>query len=172
MSNKEDAIKGIFTAIGFIKATAPFDIRDALISELSSAVNFIDATEHQHEEFKESWLSYFKKYYVKSTHAGYLPELFNHMAAGEVIARGIIQERFSQFSDELSAADSEHSTWLTDTVQAAATLNEDAGKLMRAAIDCHFHDGELENVRIEADRVITTAIRVLINLPRSERQRS
>ncbi|MDU3932748.1 MAG: hypothetical protein E7G96_04910 [Serratia liquefaciens] len=56
MNNKDVVLRGLFSAIGFIRAAAPYDVRDEIISELNSAVNSVRNNE-PHEEYKAAWLN-------------------------------------------------------------------------------------------------------------------
>jgi hypothetical protein len=56
MSNKNEAINGINRAIGYVRATAPYNVRGVIVDELNSSAEFIENM-GQHEEFKAAWLN-------------------------------------------------------------------------------------------------------------------
>ncbi|MBF8103806.1 hypothetical protein I1A46_01530 [Serratia liquefaciens] len=149
----------------------------AFISQMNQALRRIQ--DHNKPEVRlfadfdavkiEDLRAYIRKYYAKGIRSGYLTGLSCYLAEREASTRAVIQEAISQISDELAAAEKKHPSWPTDTVHATAILNEEAGELTQAAIDYHYDNGSLEQIRREAAQVGAMAIRVLINLPYAER---
>ncbi|WP_147839834.1 hypothetical protein [Serratia nevei] len=56
MTNKQDAMNAVNRAIGFIRASADYDVCNKFAEELNSALDFIGNT-GQHEEYKAAWLN-------------------------------------------------------------------------------------------------------------------
>lgn len=68
---------------------------------------------------------------------------------------------------ELERAKAKHPTWPTNTLEQVAILAGESGECLQAAL--HFVEGrgDIERVRTEAIQVGAMAIRVLMNLERS-----
>lgn len=56
MANKQDAMNAVNRAIGFIRATADYDVCNKFSAELNGALDFIENT-GKHEEYKAAWLN-------------------------------------------------------------------------------------------------------------------
>ncbi|MEN4246311.1 hypothetical protein P9A06_17120 [Serratia marcescens] len=56
MTNKQDAISAVNRAIGFIRATADYDVCNKFAAESNSALDFMENT-GRHEEYKAAWLN-------------------------------------------------------------------------------------------------------------------
>jgi NTP pyrophosphatase (non-canonical NTP hydrolase) len=66
---------------------------------------------------------------------------------------------------ELRAAIDKHPAWPDDQVHASAILAEEAGEVVRAAIDHEWAGGPTKDIRKEAAQAGAMAIRLLMNLP-------
>lgn len=70
--------------------------------------------------------------------------------------------------DELRKAEEKHPGWPSDVVHAAAILGEEAGEVVKAALDLHyggFKEMDMDNLKTEAAQTGAMAIRLLVNLP-------
>jgi len=65
---------------------------------------------------------------------------------------------------ELERAEKKHPAWPKDVVHAAAIVNEEAGELIRAALQYQYEDGESKELVKEAIHTAATCIRFLKNL--------
>lgn len=100
------------------------------------------------------------------------PDCRHHVCEGVYFHDLLHSVAIAQVKEELKKAEKKHPAWPSDAVHAAAILGEEAGELIKAAIDYHYHGGSLENVRIEAAQVGAMAIRVLSALPYAERPKA
>ncbi|EMK7712515.1 hypothetical protein V9P72_004084 [Yersinia enterocolitica] len=75
----------------------------------------------------------------------------------------------SEIIDEVIRASSIHPTWPTDAVHAASILTEESGELMKAAIEYHYNNGDIEAVREEAVQTGAMALRVLMHIDKYKR---
>ncbi|CNI40513.1 hypothetical protein [Yersinia mollaretii] len=75
----------------------------------------------------------------------------------------------SEIIDEVIRASSIHPTWPTDAVHAVSILTEESGELMKAAIEYHYNNGDIEAVREEAVQTGAMALRVLMNIDKYKR---
>ncbi|UJD79840.1 hypothetical protein FS595_09065 [Serratia rubidaea] len=100
------------------------------------------------------------------------PDCRHHVCEGVYFHDLLHSVAIAQVKEELEKAEKKHPAWPTDAVHAAAILGEEAGELIKAAIDYHYHGGSLEDVRIEAAQVGAMAIRVLGGLPYAERPKA
>ncbi|OWF73311.1 hypothetical protein B4902_08510 [Yersinia frederiksenii] len=62
-----------------------------------------------------------------------------------------------------------HPKWPTDVVHAVSILTEESGELMKAAIEYHYNNGDIEAVREEAIQTGAMALRVLLNIDKYKR---
>jgi predicted transcriptional regulator len=67
--------------------------------------------------------------------------------------------------DELDRAETLHPSWPTDHIHQAAIVAEEAGELVRAALNHTYHGEDAEEMRKEAIQTGAMAIRFLVNLP-------
>lgn len=67
---------------------------------------------------------------------------------------------------ELRKAEQKHPTWPDDQIHAVAVLIEEAGEAMQAALNYHYHGGDIENLRKELAQTGAMAVRALSHLPR------
>ncbi|MDA5536452.1 hypothetical protein HB976_14590 [Yersinia mollaretii] len=75
----------------------------------------------------------------------------------------------AEIIDEVIRASSIHPTWPTDAVHAVSILTEESGELMKAAIEYHYNNGDIEAVREEAVQTGAMALRVLMNIDKYKR---
>ncbi|EOI7793727.1 TPA: hypothetical protein ACGIZ8_002846 [Yersinia enterocolitica] len=94
------------------------------------------------------------------------------------LARNFTQEHDSRIRyepisteiiDEAIRASSIHPDWPTDALHAVSILSEKSGDLTDAAVNYHYHDGDLEAVRHEATQVGALALRVLLSIDKYKR---
>lgn len=64
-------------------------------------------------------------------------------------------------SAELKRARKLHPIWPTDTIHAAAIVGEEAGELVRAALNHRYASGTLDACDVEAIQTAATCIRFL-----------
>ncbi|CNH75428.1 hypothetical protein [Yersinia bercovieri] len=62
-----------------------------------------------------------------------------------------------------------HPKWPTDALHAVSILTEESGELMKAAIEYHYNNGDIEAVREEAVQTGAMAMRVLMNIDKYNR---
>ncbi|EKN5126403.1 hypothetical protein DYG66_02125 [Yersinia enterocolitica] len=62
-----------------------------------------------------------------------------------------------------------HPKWPTDALHAVSILTEESGELMKAAIEYHYNNGDIEAVREEAVQTGAMALRVLMNIDKYSR---
>lgn len=67
-------------------------------------------------------------------------------------------------NEEMERAKAKFPWWPEDQIHAAAIVAEEAGELLRAALQCKYENGSIEKVRKEAIQTATMAIRFLENL--------
>lgn len=67
---------------------------------------------------------------------------------------------------ELDNARDKHPDWPSDAVHKAAIVGEEAGELIRAAINYFYEDGSPEEMYKEATQTAATAVRLLIDNPK------
>lgn len=75
----------------------------------------------------------------------------------------------SEIIDEAIRASKIHPKWPTDVVHAVSILTEESGELMKAAIEYHYNNGDIEAVREEAIQTGAMALRVLMNIDKYNR---
>lgn len=75
----------------------------------------------------------------------------------------------SEIIDEVIRASSIHPTWPTDAVHAVSILTEESGELMKAAIEYHYNNGDIEAVREEAVQTGAMVLRVLMHIDKYKR---
>ncbi|CNJ74580.1 TPA: hypothetical protein ACJS4S_004089 [Yersinia enterocolitica] len=71
--------------------------------------------------------------------------------------------------DEAVRASEIHPKWPTDALHAVSILTEESGELMKAAIEYHYNNGDIEAVREEAVQTGAMALRVLLNIDKYKR---
>ena len=64
---------------------------------------------------------------------------------------------------EVARTESIHPHWPVDFVHGAAIVAEEAGELVRAALNSHYHHADPDEMRTEAIHTAATAIRFLCN---------
>ena len=57
-----------------------------------------------------------------------------------------------------------HPDWPDDTIHAVATVGEESGEALQAALNEHYHDGSLDDIKRELCHTGATVIRALMNL--------
>lgn len=62
-----------------------------------------------------------------------------------------------------------HPKWPTDALHAVSILTEESGELMKAAIEFHYNNGDIEAVREEAVQTGAMALRVLMHIDKYKR---
>lgn len=67
-------------------------------------------------------------------------------------------------ASELQSAERKHPRWPDDRIHAAAIVAEEAGELVRAALQHHYEKGEHVAIREEALHTAATAVRMIKNL--------
>ncbi|ELW8946908.1 hypothetical protein SIN34_002144 [Yersinia enterocolitica] len=75
----------------------------------------------------------------------------------------------SEVIDEATRASKIHPQWPTDVLHAVSILTEESGELMKAAIEYHYNNGDIEAVREEAVQTGAMALRVLMNIDQYKR---
>jgi NTP pyrophosphatase (non-canonical NTP hydrolase) len=65
---------------------------------------------------------------------------------------------------ELRIAEEKHPCWPDDIVHAAAILAEEAGEVVKDALDVHYSGKSTDDLKIEIAQVGAMAIRMLENL--------
>ena len=68
---------------------------------------------------------------------------------------------------EILRAEIKHPHWPSDIVHEVATVNEEAGEALQAALECYYENGSIEDVEKELIHTAATAIRALAFLSRS-----
>ncbi len=66
--------------------------------------------------------------------------------------------------EELVKAEEKHPTWPTDTIHAVAVVGEESGEALQAALNEHYHDGTVDDIKRELCHTGATVIRALMNL--------
>ncbi|HDL7463477.1 TPA: hypothetical protein PXN49_004130 [Yersinia enterocolitica] len=75
----------------------------------------------------------------------------------------------TEIVDEAMRASEIHPKWPTDALHAVSILTEESGELMKAAIEYHYNNGDIEAVREEAVQTGAMALRVLMNIDKYNR---
>ncbi|MFV8800757.1 hypothetical protein ACNSO8_19425 [Yersinia sp. LJYL362] len=75
----------------------------------------------------------------------------------------------SEIINEANRASEVHPKWPTDAVHAVSILTEESGELMKAAIEYHYNNGDIEAVREEAVQTGAMALRVLMHIDKYKR---
>ncbi len=83
------------------------------------------------------------------------------MNKAEILAEMNDLEAYRLITAEVRRARKLHPEWPTDQVHAAATVAEEAGELIQAALDHRYKDAEICNADVEAVHTAATAIRFL-----------
>ncbi|WP_145574278.1 hypothetical protein [Yersinia alsatica] len=99
------------------------------------------------------------------------PDVLNALTnqrAGLLI-RGRYRFILTEIIDEAVRASVIHPQWPTDALHAVSILTEESGELMKAAIEYHYNNGDIEAVREEAIQTGAMALRVLLNIDRYKR---
>lgn len=73
-------------------------------------------------------------------------------------------EQSEAILNELQRAINKFPEWPDDVIHAAAIVNEEAGELIRAALQYEYEGGDYEEMRKEAIQVGAMALRFLMNL--------
>ncbi|NRN54561.1 hypothetical protein HKQ57_05475 [Serratia marcescens] len=174
MANKQDAMNAVNRAIGFIYANAPSDVRGTLIHELRSSLSFIEDLEKSEvanemkfvincEGIDEDAISKFKAAFaagLRDQKTLFVGEwaLPNEPLKTEAIKQ--IIEEIDNLPKKMNAP--EEAGWVVDN-----KANE-----LKAAIYRHIlHRGSLEDVRRTAAQLGAVAVKVLMNIPCSYRDR-
>ncbi|HDL7014692.1 TPA: hypothetical protein PXN82_003832 [Yersinia enterocolitica] len=113
---------------------------------------------------------------TRETFSGFFPP--PHILNFSILARNFTQEHDSRIRyepisteiiDEAIRASSIHPDWPTDALHAVSILTEESGELMKAAIEYHYNNGDIEAVREEAVQTGAMALRVLLNIDKYKR---
>ncbi|WP_261370078.1 hypothetical protein [Yersinia aldovae] len=75
----------------------------------------------------------------------------------------------TEIIDEAIRVSKIHPQWPTDAVHAVSILTEESGGLMKAAIEYHYNNGDIEAVREEAVQTGAMALRVLMHIDKYKR---
>lgn len=75
----------------------------------------------------------------------------------------------AEIINEATRASKIHPKWPTDAVHAVSILTEESGELMKAAIEYHYNNGDIEAVREEAVQTGAMALRVLMHIDKYKR---
>ena len=73
------------------------------------------------------------------------------------------------FVGELENAEKKHPNWPVDPVHAAAIVNEEAGELIRAALNYNYENKPYFEMTDEAIQVGAMALRFLLNIHKLEK---
>lgn len=174
MANKQDAMNAVNRAIGFIYANAPSDVRRALICELQSSISFIEDLDENEVKNKmkfvincvgidEAAISKFKAAFA----AGLSVQKTLFVGEWALPDEPLKTEAIKQIIEEIDNLPKkmnapEEAGWVVDN-----KANE-----LKAAIYRHIlHRGSLEDVRRTAAQLGAVAVKVLMNIPRSYRDR-
>jgi hypothetical protein len=90
-----------------------------------------------------------------------LRESFRNVRQGPPVRDG---EAMLDVWVELAAAREKHPRWPVDVIHQAAVLAEEAGEVVKAALDMTYAGGSVKDVYKEARQVGAMAIRLLVNL--------
>ncbi|WP_145542754.1 nucleoside triphosphate pyrophosphohydrolase family protein [Yersinia frederiksenii] len=92
------------------------------------------------------------------------------------LPRKATYEKFTQFNfisteiiNEAMRASEIHPEWPTDALHAVSILTEESGELMKAAIEFHYNNGDIEAVHEEAIQTGAMALRVLLGIDKYKR---
>ncbi|MDR4895257.1 hypothetical protein RF656_00635 [Yersinia kristensenii] len=85
------------------------------------------------------------------------------------LIRGRYRFILTEIIDEAVRASEIHPKWPTDALHAVSILTEESGELMKAAIEYHYNNGDIEAVREEAVQTGAMALRVLLNIDKYKR---
>ncbi|HGW3308223.1 TPA: hypothetical protein ACSAE4_002645 [Yersinia enterocolitica] len=86
-----------------------------------------------------------------------------------LLIRGRYRFILTEIIDEAVRASEIHPKWPTDALHAVSILTEESGELMKAAIEYHYNNGDIEAVREEAVQTGAMALRVLLNIEKYKR---
>lgn len=174
MANKQDAMNAVNRAIGFIYANAPSDVRETLIHELRSSLSFIEDLEKSEatnemklvincKDIDEAAISKFKAAFA----AGLSDQKTLFVGEWALPNEPLKTEAIKQIIEEIESLPRqmnapEEASWVVDNKAAE----------LKAAIDSHIlHRGSLEYVRRTAAQLGAVAVKVLMNIPCSYRDR-
>lgn len=73
-------------------------------------------------------------------------------------------EALAHVLSELEKARAKHPQWPVDVIHAAAILAEEAGEVVKAALDMTYDGGSVEDVRTELAQTGAMCLRMLVNL--------
>ena len=76
----------------------------------------------------------------------------------------MLPNAFDLIFSELRRAEEIHPGWPEDVVHAVAIMVEEAGEAMQAALDVHYRNRCIDDLRIELAQTGAMAIRALIHL--------
>lgn len=68
-----------------------------------------------------------------------------------------------EVTKELERAQAKFTAWPTDVIHAASIVNEESGELIRAALQYHYENGDIEELRKEAIQTAAMCVRFLKN---------
>lgn len=77
-------------------------------------------------------------------------------------------EALALILSELAQARAKHPQWPVDVIHAAAILAEEAGEVVKAALDMTYDGVSVEEVRTELAQTGAMCIRMLVNLHNNE----
>ncbi|EMZ5860596.1 hypothetical protein ABEH95_002995 [Yersinia enterocolitica] len=86
-----------------------------------------------------------------------------------LLIRGRYRFILTEIIDEAVRASEIHPKWPTDALHAVSILTEESGELMKAAIEYHYNNADIEAVREEAVQTGAMALRVLLNIDKYKR---
>jgi len=76
-----------------------------------------------------------------------------------------IGEVVQELLTELARAEKKHPKFPIDPVHASSVLNEEAGELVKAALEYTYEGADFDEMRKEAIQTGAMAIRFLLNMP-------
>jgi hypothetical protein len=75
----------------------------------------------------------------------------------------VAEEVIQEILFEVERAGRIHPNWPSDKIHAAGIVCEEAGELMKAALDSHYFGKSKKDIETEAIHTAATAIRLLMN---------
>ncbi|MBH3052397.1 hypothetical protein I5M85_16635 [Serratia marcescens] len=174
MANKQDAMNAVNRAIGFIYANAQLDTSKALICELQSSISFIEDLDKDEaksemklvincENIDEAAIDKFKTAFA----AGLRDQKTLFVGEWALPNEPLKTEAIKQIIEEI-----ENLPRRMNAPEEAGWVVANKAAELKTAIDRHIlHRGSLEDVRRTAAQLGAVAVKVLMNIPCSYRDR-